>query len=59
MNNQAMGPFESPQGPEPVEGLRLRPFRPPLRASLERAESTLSKPATKILNLLRVLIHEC
>jgi len=33
-------------------------FRPPLRASLERVRSTLSKPATKIFNLLRVLIHE-
>jgi hypothetical protein len=33
-------------------------FRPPLRASLERVQSTLSNPATKIFNLLRVLIHE-
>ena len=32
--------------------------RPPLRVSLERVESTLSKPATKIFNLLRVLIRE-
>ena len=34
-------------------------FRPPLRVSLERVGSTLSKPATKIFNVVRVLIHEC
>jgi hypothetical protein len=33
-------------------------YGPPLRANLERARSTLSKPATKTFNLLRVLIHE-
>ena len=32
--------------------------RSPLRASLEQVQSTLSKPATKIFTLLRVLIHE-
>ncbi len=32
--------------------------RPPLRVSLERVQRTLSKPATKVFKLLRVLIHE-
>ena len=35
MNNPPKGPFGFAQGPEPVDGLRLRPFRPSLRASLE------------------------
>jgi len=36
MNNPPFGPFGFAQGPEPVEGLRLRSFRSPLRVSLER-----------------------
>jgi hypothetical protein len=44
MNNPPHGPFEFPQGPEPVEG--------------QGAKGTVSKPAMKISYLLRVLIHQ-
>ena len=58
MNNPPKGPSASLRVLSLSKDFDSGLYGPPLRANLERARSTLSKPATKIFNLLRVLIHE-
>jgi hypothetical protein len=71
MENPPFGPFDKLIVPSLSRDFDYGLFRPPLRASLAsldstrdpelvegRVPSTLSKLATTIFNLLRVLIHE-
>jgi hypothetical protein len=58
MNNPPSGPFDKLMVLSLSKDFDSGLYRPPLRANLERVRSTLSKPGTKIFNLLRVLIHE-
>ena len=71
MNNPPFGPFDKLMVLSLSKDFDYGLLRPPLRANLEsldsardpelvegQVRSTVSKPATKIFKLLRVLIHE-